>query len=161
MVLGYDYSRQKRWWRQKDAPHPPAISMATAVRWSNTDSIARCGMSRATLEATGCRHRATTCFVLPQQLPGQQAYKQQSRITPAKLAILMAMAMCRYVTRVDCPIEEVQSFTRSHWMPPLGKYYAQEYCGDMALMVFFDVFIVKTIGKGHGLTLRPLFLIGV
>jgi hypothetical protein len=21
------------------------------------------------------------------------------------------------------PMEEVQSFTRSHWMPPLGKYY--------------------------------------
>ncbi len=26
---------------------------------------------------------------------------------------------------------------------------------------FFYVFIVKTVGKGHGLTVRPLFLIGV
>ncbi len=26
---------------------------------------------------------------------------------------------------------------------------------------FFNVFIVKTVGNGHGLTLRPLFLIGV
>jgi hypothetical protein len=26
---------------------------------------------------------------------------------------------------VHCPMEEVQSFTRSHWTPPLGKYYAQ------------------------------------
>jgi hypothetical protein len=27
--------------------------------------------------------------------------------------------------RVHCPMEEVQSFTRSHWMPPLGKYYVR------------------------------------
>jgi hypothetical protein len=27
--------------------------------------------------------------------------------------------------RVHCPMEEVQSFTRSHWMPPSGEYYAQ------------------------------------
>jgi hypothetical protein len=27
--------------------------------------------------------------------------------------------------RVHCLIEEVQGFTRSHWMPPLGEYYAQ------------------------------------
>jgi hypothetical protein len=72
--------------------------MATVVRQSNTDGIAQCDMSRATPEATGRRHRVTTCFVSPQQLPGQQAYKQQSTNTPAKLAILMAMVMHRYVT---------------------------------------------------------------
>jgi hypothetical protein len=26
---------------------------------------------------------------------------------------------------VHCPMEEAQGFTRSHWMPPLGKYYVQ------------------------------------
>jgi hypothetical protein len=31
----------------------------------------------------------------------------------------------------------------------------------MATMVFIDVFIVKTIRKGHGLMLRILFLIWV
>jgi hypothetical protein len=25
--------------------------------------------------------------------------------------------------RAHCPMEEVQGFTRSHWMPPLGEYY--------------------------------------
>ncbi len=55
-------------------------------------------MSRATPEAAGCRHRATTCSVLPQRPPGQQAYSQQSTNTRAKMAILMAMAMRRYVT---------------------------------------------------------------
>jgi hypothetical protein len=95
MVLGYDYSKQKRQWRQTNAPNPP---MATAVCRSNTDGIAQCSMFKATPEATGHRHWATTCSVLPQQPPGQQAYKQQSTNTPAKLAILMAMAMHWYVT---------------------------------------------------------------
>jgi hypothetical protein len=98
MVLGYNYSKQKRRWRQINAPHLPAVLMATAVHQSNTDGIARCGMSRATPEDTGRRHRATTRSVLPQWPPGQQAYEQQSTNTTAKLAILMAMAMRRYVT---------------------------------------------------------------
>ncbi len=72
--------------------------MATAVRQSNTDGIAQCGMSRATPEATGHRHRVTTCYILPQRLPGQQANKQQLTNTPKKVAVLMAMAMRRYVT---------------------------------------------------------------
>ncbi len=79
-------------------PRPPAILMATVVRRSNTDGIARCGMSRATPEATGRCHRATTHYVLPQQPPGQQANKQQSTNTPKTVAVLMAMAMRRYVT---------------------------------------------------------------
>ncbi len=98
MVLCNNYSKQKRQWRQMNAPHLPAVLMATVVRRSNTEGIAWCGMSRATLEATGRRHRSTTCSVLPQRLPGQQAYKQQSTNTPKKWAVLMAMAMRRYVT---------------------------------------------------------------
>ncbi len=52
MVLGYDYSKQKRQWGRTNAPHPPAILMAMAVRLSNTDDIARCNMSWAIPEAT-------------------------------------------------------------------------------------------------------------
>ncbi len=98
MVLGYDYSKQKRRWRQTNAPHPPAVSMVTAVHRSNTDGIDQCGISRATPEATGSQHQATTHSVSPQRPPGHQAYKQQSTNAPAKLAISMAMAMRRYVT---------------------------------------------------------------
>jgi hypothetical protein len=72
--------------------------MAMAVRRSNTDSIAQFGMSRATPEATRRWHWATTCSVSPQRRPGQQANKQQSTNTPRKQAVLMAMAMRRYVT---------------------------------------------------------------
>ncbi len=87
---------RRRW--QTNAPHPPAILMDTLVRRCNTKHITQCSMSRATLKATGHQHRATTCSVLPQQPPGQQANKQQSTNTPTKLAVLMAMAMHRYVT---------------------------------------------------------------
>jgi hypothetical protein len=55
-------------------------------------------MSRATPEATGCQHRATTCSVLPQRLQGQQINKQQSTNAPEKVAKSMAMAMRGYVT---------------------------------------------------------------
>ncbi len=48
--------------------------------------------------ATGRRHRVTTHYVLPQRPPGQQANKQQSTNTPKKVAVLMAMAMRRYIT---------------------------------------------------------------
>ncbi len=98
MVFGYGYCRWQNWRWRTNAPHPPAVSMATAVRRSDTDGIARCGMSRATPEATGRHHRATTRYVSPQQPPGQQANKQQSTNTPKKGAVLMAMAMRRYVT---------------------------------------------------------------
>jgi hypothetical protein len=64
--------------------------MATAVRRSNTDGIAQCSMSRATPEATGCCHRATTHSVSTQQPPGQQQMKQQRNNAPKRLAILMA-----------------------------------------------------------------------
>ncbi len=39
-----------------------------------------------------------------------------------------------------CLMEDVQGFTRSHWMPPSGEYYVQDHKKDMAMMVFFDVF---------------------
>jgi hypothetical protein len=72
--------------------------MATAVRRSNTDGIAQCGMSMATLEATGRRYWATTRSILPQWLPGQQQTKQRQKNVPKRLAILMAAAVRRYDT---------------------------------------------------------------
>jgi hypothetical protein len=81
-----------------NAPHPLAVLMATAVCRSDTDSIAQCGMFRATPEATGCRHRATTCSILPQRPPEQQQTKQGQKNVPKRLAILMAAAVHRYNT---------------------------------------------------------------
>ncbi len=94
--------------------------MATAVRWSSRDSIAQCSMSRSTLEATGRRHRATTRYATPQRPPGQQANKQQSTNTPKKVAVLMAMAMCRYVTvcitRWRRSRASLEATGRRHWV---------------------------------------------
>ncbi len=105
MVFSYGYC----WWQnQQWHQHVPpllAILMAMVVCQCNTKCIAHCSMSRATLDATGRRHRATTCSVLPQWPPGQQANKQQSTNTPTKLAILMAMTMHRYLTGRIAPTE--------------------------------------------------------
>ena len=45
------------------------ILMAMAMQWYNAGRIARWSTSRASLEATGCRHRASACAVLPRQRP--------------------------------------------------------------------------------------------
>jgi hypothetical protein len=135
--------------------------MAMAVLRSDTDGIAQCGMSRATPEATGHHHWATTCYILPQRLPGQQANKQQSTNTPKKVAVLIAMAMRRYVTA------RIARWRRSRASPleATGRCHRASIMSDNInwtwLRRFFYVFIVKTIGKGHGTMLRPLFLIGV
>jgi hypothetical protein len=68
------------------------------VRRCNTKHITQCSMSKATPEATGCRHRVTTHSILPQLPPGQQANKQQSTNTPKEMAILMATVVRRYNT---------------------------------------------------------------
>ncbi len=97
MVLQLCIMIQKRQWRRMNAPHPPAVSMALAVHCSNTDGITLCGMSRATPEATGLRHRANTHSVLPQRPPGQQQTRWHKNV-PKRLAILMTAAVHGYNT---------------------------------------------------------------
>ncbi len=98
MLFSYGYGQwQNQRWHQNAPPLQP-VSKALRMHRSNTDSIVWCGMSRATLEATGRRHRATTCSVSPQRLPEQQANKQQSTNTPKKVAMLMAAAVRWYNT---------------------------------------------------------------
>jgi hypothetical protein len=117
-------------------------------------------MSRATPEATGRRHRVTTCSVLPQRPIGQQANKQQSTNTPTNLAVLMAMAMRRYVTARIAQWRRSRALLEAtghrHWVSTMSNNIKGTW-----LRRFFMFFIVKTVGKGRRLTLRPLFLIGV
>ncbi len=93
MALSYSYSGWRNWQWHQHVPLSLAISMVMGVRRCNTKCIAQSSMSRATPEATGYQHGATTCSILPQRPPGQQANKQQSTNTPTKLAVLKAMAM--------------------------------------------------------------------
>ncbi len=98
MVLTYGCCGwQNRQWYQHVSPLL-VISMDMAVCRCNRKRFFQCSVSRATPEATRRRHWATTCSVLPQRPPGQQANKQQSTNSPTKLAVLMAMVMHWYVT---------------------------------------------------------------
>jgi hypothetical protein len=50
--------------------------------------------------------------------------------------------------RTHRPIEEIQDFTRSHWMLPSGKYNVQSDKRDMAMLVFLMFFIVNMLKMG-------------
>jgi hypothetical protein len=134
--------------------------MAMAVRQSDTDGIAQCGMSRATPEATGCWHWGTTCSVLPQRSPEQQANKQQSTNTPKNMAMLIAAAVRQYNTAHTTRWRRSRALLEAtgcqHWASIMSDNRHWIW-----LRRFFYVFIVKTVEKGHGLTLRCLFLIRV
>ncbi len=72
----------------------------------------------------------------------------------------MAMAMRRYVT------VQIPQWMRSRAsLEPTGRHHRASIMSDNInwtwLRRFFYVFISKTEGKGHGLTLRHLFLIRV
>jgi hypothetical protein len=63
--------------KRTNAPPSCAILMAMRMRGCNAACIAQCSMSRATPEASGRRHWATTCSVLPQWPPEQQKTQQK------------------------------------------------------------------------------------
>ncbi len=144
-----------------NAPPSLAILMAMAVRQGNTDSIAQCGMSRATSEAIECHHRATTSSVLPRRPPGKQANKQQSTNTPTLLAVSMTIAMRRYLTACIAWWRRSRASLEAtgccHW----ASIMSNNIKGTWLCWLFLMYVIVKTIEKGCGLTLRPLFSIGV
>jgi len=52
---------------EKNAPTLMAILMAMWIRWYGAKCIAQYDRSRATLDATGCCHRASICPVSPQR----------------------------------------------------------------------------------------------
>ena len=53
----------------KNAGKSMAISMAMAMQRYDAGRIARESISRASLEATGCLHRASACTVSPRRPP--------------------------------------------------------------------------------------------
>jgi hypothetical protein len=54
---------------ETNAPTSLAISMAMRIRWYGAERIVQYGRSRATLDVTGRRHRASIHPVLPRQMP--------------------------------------------------------------------------------------------
>ncbi len=53
----------------KNADESLVISMAMAMQQYDARRIARWSTSRASLEATGCHHRASACAVSPRRPP--------------------------------------------------------------------------------------------
>ncbi len=148
MVFSYGYC----WWQNQqwrtNAPCLPAVSMATAVRRRDTDGIAQCDMFRTTPEATGCRHWATTCSVLPQCPPGQQANKQQSTNTPTYAGRFNGHCNAAVQYRVHRLMEEVQGFTRSHWMPLSASTCSDSNESDIAIP--WVCYLLWVSGDGDG-----------
>ena len=103
-----------------DAPSLRAISMAMTTFWSYTRGIAWWNMSRATPEASGRRHWATTHFVLPRLSPGSQAKQIQWKNTRCLLAFPMAMAMRWYDTKCIAwwrgSRASLEATGRRHWV---------------------------------------------
>ncbi len=82
MIFSYSYCQWQNQQWQTNAPSQPAVLMATVVRRSNTDGIVWWSMSTATLEVTGCRHRATTCSVRPSGHQGDNQQNNNQTIHP-------------------------------------------------------------------------------
>ncbi len=121
---------------QMNVPPLQAILMAMQTRWSNERGIARCSESRATLDAPGSRHWGTTCSILPQRPPGQQANKQQSTNTPKKVAMFMAAAVHQYNTGCIAQWRRsralLEATGRRHWVSIMSNNIKP----DMAMTVF-------------------------
>ncbi len=146
MVFSYN---SNCWWQNcwchQNIPPLLTILVAMVVCQSNTDGIAQCSMSRATREATGHCHWATTCSVSPQQPPGQQQTTwQQKRTNFDGHFGGHSSAPVQYFAHY--PMEEVQSFGRSHWMLPSTSIAANR-CNRTHQHHFFQVFSLSTRRK--------------
>ena len=141
IVLANDYAKQKRW-RRRTNTHPLlAILMAMVRRWSNTCGITRCSMFRATPEATGCRHRATTAWAT--------ANKTIMWYVPTLMVILMAIGMWRHY-RAHRPNGGGLGLSYK----PLNTAIGQELAPIASIRhtnasCFFDHFIVKKCSSWH------------
>ena len=102
------------------------------------EHISQCIMTRASLEATGRRHWATTCSVLPRWPPGQQQMKQRCNMyTLAGHFDGHGNAAVWY--RVHCPMEEVCGFHKSHLTPLSDEHYLRYYKRDTPSLVVSDI----------------------
>jgi hypothetical protein len=66
----------------KNAGESMAILIAMAMQWYDAGRIAQWITSGASLEATGCSHRASACAVLPRRPPwSTNLLKQHKTLT--------------------------------------------------------------------------------
>jgi hypothetical protein len=81
MLFSYGSGRQQID-SKKNAAESMAILIAMAMQWYDAGRIARWITSGASLEATGCSHRASACAVSPQRPPWPtNSLKQHKKLT--------------------------------------------------------------------------------
>jgi hypothetical protein len=88
------------------------------TRYMRYRPIAQCSMSRATPEATGCRHWAATHSVSPWRLPGQQQTIQRCNMYPLwwSLAIAMRWYYTVRIARWRRSRAFIKATKRRHWV---------------------------------------------
>ena len=161
IVLSYDYSSRNRRRRRTNVPPLRAISMAMAVRRCNTEHITRYSMTRASPEATECRHRATTRSVSPRRPPKQQQTKWRCKIHPPLLAILMYAVVRRYYTAHIAWCQWFVAFLKAAKRHHPASTRSDITQSDMLTPDFGGIFHHQINKKGLELTFWPLITIGV
>ena len=146
MVLGYDYSNQKRWQWRTNLAQLRATLMATRMHWSNTERIVQFSMSRATPEATGRCHQVNTRSVSPQWLPGKQQTKQRYKMCP--LCWPLAAAVHRYYTAGIAWWRRFVAFIKATKRPHRASTRSNRLQLDMPTPILGVYFIVKLLEKG-------------
>ncbi len=102
----------------KNADELLAISIAMRVQQYKVGCIARWSTSRAFLEASGCRHRASACAVLPWQ--------------PPWLTILAANKKNTTKTQLSASKPTVVlSKKAEHFWDPKQTLYSSHWCGKL------------------------------
>ena len=148
MVLSYDYSNRNRRQRRTNSPPSRAISMDMAVHLCNTERIARCSMTRASLEATGRRHRAITRSVSPQRQPRRPINTTMMQHVPTLLPTSMAIAMQRYNTKCIARRRRFVAFVKATKCHHRASTRADRHQSDMPTPILGAYFIVKLSKKG-------------
>ena len=157
MVLGYNYSNQNRRQQRTDVTLSPAILIAMAVHRSDTKCITQCSMFRATMEAIGCCHWATTCSISLPRLPWWQTTNNDENYTPFLLAILMTIAMRQNDN------EHIAQWRRSTaLLEATGRCNWASRCSDITnwtcLHLFFVMFsFINSLKKGSSWHLGPYY----
>jgi hypothetical protein len=114
----------------------PPVLMLEMMRRHNTTNTAQCRVSRASLEATGRCHQASTHVVLPWRTTGSPCRKIDEK-APYLSAVSLALAVCRYNTkriaqlRVSRAIAEATG--RRHWASiAANKVLRSSQCCNLA-----------------------------
>ncbi len=156
MVVSYGYCQKQNQRCDERTPPLQAILMAMWMRWSDARGIARFSKSRATLDAPGRRHRATTSSVSPQRPPGQQKTNNNQQMT-LKRWLNWWPWRCAGTLPRTLPNGGGLGLYKMPLNTTIGQVLRPIMTIGHACAGFFYVFIVKTVEKGCRSTLRPLF----